>query len=140
MSHTAVRDSAWETGFPSDASDGAIGSEADLSPEIAAALIDRAKEIIAGRVCPPAPVASPEIEKFLQREFEGVEPSPTPEAIRRITEGLSLQALYRGQPVVCFKMKSGALAVLASGEREIEALLRGLPESESSRVYVTDFE
>lgn len=101
-------------------------------------VVGRAKDIIAGRIQPPALVATPEIETFLQREFGNVQQRPTEEAIRRITERLCLEAHFGGQPVACFTTPAGTLAVLASGERDVEALLRGLSDEEQAKVVVTD--
>jgi hypothetical protein len=101
-------------------------------------LISRAKDIIAGLVRPPALVVPPEIETFLHREFDGVNPPPTPEAIRYITDRLSLEAYYKGEPVAYFTTVDGIQAVLAAGEREIYALLEGLSEEEEAKVVITD--
>ena len=117
-----------------------IGGEDDLSPEGKGALIVRAKDVIAGRIRPPAMVVPPEVDEFLQKEFGGVEPPPTPEAIRRIADHLSLLMYYRGLPVACFTMADGEMVVLASGDREVEALLRGLSEEEAAKVVIADTE
>jgi hypothetical protein len=103
-------------------------------------LIQRAKDVIAGRVPPPVLVPPPEVEQFLRREFEHCEPPPTALALRRIADRLTLDATYRGEPVAVFTHSGGALAVLAAGEREIIALLDGLDDVERSKVMVTDTE
>ena len=140
MSHNSVRDAGGMAGAPPSLGDAIPAREGDLAPEIKDALISRAKEIIAGRVRPPAMVAPPGVETFLQQEFGAKAPPPTSEAVRRVTERLSLQAQYAGRPVACFTTADGSLAVLASGDREVEALLRGLSESEAAMVVVTDTE
>lgn len=117
--------------------DGSSAREAELLPETTAALVSRAKDIIAGRTQPPALVAPPGVEQHLRREFGGGEP-PTADALRRITKRLSLEAHYGGRPVACVTTRAGTLAVLASGDREVEALLRGLSDEEGARVVVTD--
>jgi hypothetical protein len=113
-------------------------SENDLTPESIDRLVARAKDIIAGRVRPPALVVPPEIEELLRREFAGFNPPPTPEAIRYITDRLSLEAHYKGQPVACFTTTEGIQAVLAVGEREIWPLLEGLSDEEEAKVVITD--
>lgn len=104
------------------------------------ALILRAKDAIAGRTRPPALATPPEVDEFLRKEFGGVEPPPTREALRRIADRLSLESLYGGRPVACFTMADGGLAVLACGGREIEALLRGLSDEEAAKVVILDTE
>jgi hypothetical protein len=85
-------------------------------------------------------VAAPGVDRFLEREFGNVKPPPTPQAIRRLTDRLSLEACYGGRPVACFTTAEGALAVLAAGEQEITALLIGLSAEEAAKVVVLDSE
>ena len=45
---------------------------------------------------------------------------------------------YRGQSVACFRTPEGVLTVLAVGEAELRALLKGLSPIEGAKVYITD--
>ena len=116
--------------------------EIALTPEKKDSLITRAKDIIAGQVPPPPLIVSPEVELFMKREFAEEfawrEPPPTPEALRHITEQLSLRAYYKGKAVACFTNPDGSLAVLASGEMEIRALLEELTDEERVKVLIMD--
>jgi hypothetical protein len=140
MMHSSLHETGGEVGMPPNTGDSNVAEEVELSPERKGAIVALAKEIIAGRINPPALVVTPEIERFLKKEFGSLNPPPTPEAIRRITERLSLQAHYGGRPVACFTTVSGDLAGLAAGESEIETLLRGLSNEETAQVIVTDSE
>ena len=112
--------------------------EEALAPERKDALVNRAKDIIAGRTPPPELIAPPEVRQFLNREFGEAERKPTADALRRATEWLSLEAHYAGRPVACFTTRAGGLAVMASGEIEVEAVLRGLSDDERAKVVVID--
>lgn len=138
MSRNAVPVADGKSNFPSIATDSPSADADDLTPEQKDALIARAKDIIAGRVRPSALVIPPEIERLLQRDFEGFDPPPAPEAIRNISERLSLEAHYQGQPVVCFTTTDGVLTVLAVGEREIRELYQELSHDEKAKVIITD--
>jgi hypothetical protein len=115
-----------------------IANENDLTPEKIDTLVARAKDIIAGRVRPEALALTPEIEKFLKRESEKWNPPPTPEAIRFISDRLSLEAHYKGEPVALFTTADGIQAVLAVGEREICTLLERLSMEEEAKVLISD--
>jgi hypothetical protein len=142
MSQNSVQVADGKAAFPSNANDVPPPRENDLDPEAKSTLVARAKDVIAGRVPAPALVVPPEVERFMQREFAeesaGRKPPPTPEARRHIREQLSLQAVYAGQPVACFTNTDGSLAVLASREKEIWALLEVLTEDERAKVFVAD--
>jgi len=138
MSHNSVHVADGKAGSPPNTSDIHAPIGDDLTPEMKNSVITRAKEIMACRICPPSMAVPPEVERFLQREFSGCNPPPTPEAIRRISEDLSLQAHYRGIPIACFTTAEGYLTVLASGESEIFALLKGLSHEEGAKILVTD--
>ena len=111
-------------------------TECDLTPEAKAALVARAKDVIAGRIPPPPIIAPLAVEEFMQREYANYDPPPTAAALRDIREDLSLQAIYAGVPVACFTMPGGFLAVLGVGEQEIWAILKGLSDQEQSKVVV----
>lgn len=139
MSHNKLVHEVGEKAVPWPSSgNGECATEVELPSEKTDALLGRARDILAGRIQPPALVVPPEVEQFLQREFRECEPQPTAEALRRITERLCLEAHYGGQPVACFTTLAGTLAVLASGDVEVEALLRGLSVEEASKVVVND--
>lgn len=131
MSHTTIPDAVGWSGAAPDAGPAAPVRDADV--------VARAREVIAGRVRPPVLATPPDVEAFLRREFADKEPPPTPEAIRRLTEHLTLQAKYADCPVAVFTNADGSLAVVAVGESEIRALLDGLSPEEKSKVMVTDF-
>lgn len=131
MSHATIPDAVERNGFTPDAGPVATNGETDV--------VARARDVIAGRVRPPELVTPPDVEAFLRREFADKQPPPTPEAIRLLTEHLTLQAEYADCPVVVFKTADGSLTVLAVGECEIRALLDGLSPEEKSKVMVTDF-
>ena len=108
------------------------------TPERHAALIARAKDILAGRI-QPEPLAIPQaITDHLQREFGDKVPPPTPAALKYITDRLSLEAHYQGQPVVCHTTPDGTQVVLACGEDEIRALYAVLTPEEGARVMISD--
>lgn len=110
----------------------------ELAAEAVDALLAHARDVIAGRVQPPPLPVPPEVERFLQHEFGPGGMEVTPAALRRITERLCLEAIYRGQPVVCVTTPAGTVAVVATGETEIFALLKGLSGEERSKVMFTD--
>ncbi len=139
MSQSQAQDLVRNDGL-SNSSDFIQAREDDLSSETKETIIANAKDVIAGRVLPPALIAAPEVEKFLQLQFKDSEPPPTVEARQRVMDRLSLQAHYGGRPVACYLTIEGRLAVLAAGDREIEALLGGLSEEEGAKVVVTDTE
>ena len=138
MSPFPALDGAETVGIVPIARDILSESNGDLAPEVKAALVAEAKDILAGRVRPPAMAATPDVLKWLDREFEGFEPPATPDAIRRIAERVHLVATYAGRPVACGTTADGFLVVLASGEHEIEALLDGLSDAERSKVVIMD--
>jgi hypothetical protein len=102
------------------------------------ALIRRARDIIAGRVQPAPMVAAPELLQVLLREFAHEKEQPTPAALQRINDWLCLETQFGGEPVAYFITPAGYMVVLACGESEIKALLRGLPVDERVNVVVTD--
>ncbi len=104
-----------------------------------AELLARTRDIIAGRIVPPA-MEDPEFDDLMAKEFAGYEPPPTADAIRYLRERQCLEKLYRGQPVLTFKTGSGDKVVIVSGERDIFFLLRTLPIHERARVVVEDTE
>jgi hypothetical protein len=115
----------------------ALGSTAaEVTSECKASIIQRAKEILAGRFRPPAINASPEIDAFLIRELQGKEPQPDPAAVQRIIDRVCLETQYGGQLVAWCAMTDGRLAVLATGSQEVEALLLGLSDDELANVVV----
>lgn len=140
MSQGSVHDVTGKAGTPPAAASARDGRENDLTPEIRDRIPARAREIMAGRVRPAALPVPPGLARFLQREFGSVDSPPTPEAIRRLTGRLSLEAHYGGHPVACFTTTEGTLAVLAAGEQEIAALLEGLTGEEAASVVVMDSE
>jgi hypothetical protein len=142
MSNNSIPVADDKTSIPPIANGSPSAEETSLSPGKKAALISRAKDVIAGRIPPPALIVPPEVERFMQREFAEEfgwrEPPPTPEAIRHIREQLSLQAHYKGKAVACFTNPDGSLAVLAEGQPEIGALFEGLSEEEEVKVVIMD--
>ena len=108
-------------------------------PSADAELLAYARDIIAGRIVPPA-MEDPEFDALMAKEFAGYEPPPTATAIRFLRERQCLERLYRGQPVLTFKTGSGDKVVIVSGERDIFFLLRTLPDHERARVVVEDTE
>ncbi len=123
---------------PSTPEDGPVGRGAELSVTAREALAARARDIMAGRV-PPPPLPIPDwVIPRLEKEFAGYDPPPTPEAIRFITDRVSLEQRYKGEPVAVFRMPDGFQAVLACGEVEILALLYELTHEEGAQVVVTD--
>jgi len=138
MPHNPVLDSPLTNGSISPSLPSPIPARSGLSPERSAALLARAKDILAGRLRPdplPGPLWA---DERLQRDFGDKSPPPTPEAIRRIKEDWALQSQYRGDAVACFTMADGNLAVLAVGLSEIRELLSGLSDNEDSRVVILD--
>lgn len=97
-------------------------------------LVARARDIIAGRVVPPALVPPPEVVAFLERESATAPASPA--ALRHLTSQLTLQTRYAGRAIACFVPPGGEPVVLAVGDTEIEELLRALTEEEGARVVV----
>lgn len=118
-----------------------ILEEADPTAAVRDAMTDvvtRAKAILSGqRAVPPLP-APAEVETFLARQYAGLSPSPTPDAVRMIRERLTLEAVYRGTPVACCTTADGDLAVLAEGDDEIAYVLASLNDDEAHRVVVLD--
>jgi hypothetical protein len=133
-----VHDDTGKVAFPTDPAETDSERDDELSPETAAGLIARAKDVLAGRVQPAVLVVPPQVEQFLQRELGEGKRRPTAEALRRITDRLCLEAHYGGRPVACTTTQAGTLAVLASGERQVEAVLRGLSEEEKPKVVIID--
>lgn len=116
--------------------DTAGGGVGEPSPEALAAVVERAQEVIAGRV-PARPMAThPEVGRILARELKEKGEYYTEAALRRTTDSLNLQAHYGGRPVACFTAADGTLDVLAWGEAEIEALFLGLTAEERDRVDI----
>ena len=81
-------------------------------------------------------VPEPRIDSFLESAFKDERDPPLPEAMQEIKDWLYLQARYGGRPVACCKTSEGALAVLAVGDAEVDALLEGLTREERARVVV----
>jgi hypothetical protein len=119
------------------ASAGSCAERAELAPATEDALLRRARDVIAGRVQPPPLVPSPEVEQFLRRSLADCA-TPTPAALRYLTDWLCLESQFGGEPVACFTTPAGFMVVLACGEREIKALHRGLPVEERVKVVITD--
>ncbi len=110
-----------------------------LSPEIQAAKIRRAKEIIGGRHRPEPLILSPWVTEFLEHERKHgqlKEIEPTEEALQDITDWLNLQAHYGGHMIAWHRTGQGVLTVLAVGADEIEALLKGLSPEEVAEVVI----
>jgi hypothetical protein len=103
-------------------------------PPATGALVARARDIIAGRVVPPALVPPPEVVAFLESERASAPASPA--ALRHLTSQLTLQVRYAGRAIACFVPPGGEPVVLAVGDTEIEELLRALTEAEGARVVV----
>ncbi len=124
---------------PAIMSNGAIpslnGDASHLSPE---AKIAWAKDVIAGRIPQPTMPAHPEFAEILLREFADRAAPPSPSAIRRISERLSLQAEYKGVPVGCLITSDDSYPVLAVGMPEIKSLFQALTDDELSRVMIVD--
>ncbi len=138
MSQNSIPISDKTTSIPPSTNGTPSSEEGFLTPEKKAALISRAKDIIAGRVHPePLPVPQ-YILDFFEREFAGYDPPPTAEAIRYQTDRLSLEDHYKGEPVAVFTTEDGVQAVLAAGELEIWALLDGISDEERVKVIITD--
>ena len=138
MPHNPVLDSPLTNGSISPSLPSPVPARSGLSPERSAALLARAKDIIAGRLRPD-PLPDPQgADEYLQREFGDKVPPPTPEAVRRIKEEWALQLKYNGESIMGFTMPNGSLAVLGSGLDEIRALLAGLSDSERRNAFVRD--
>ncbi len=102
------------------------------------AVVARAKGIIAGRIRPEPIVPPPEVVEFLRKEMTGRDPAPTPEFLRFFTDRLNLEAIYKGEPVLCHTTADQVQTVLAVGQPEIFAVLDALTDHEQSRVIVLD--
>lgn len=102
-------------------------------PEAAAQrLVRRARAIIAGEESPEPIVPPPSVAAALERR-----PHPlTPAERLRLSNELSLQAVYGGLTTACFHTPEGALAVLASGDDEVRALVAALTDAERKHVTI----
>jgi len=138
MPHNPVLDSPLTNGSISPSLPSPIPARSGLSAERSAALLARAKDIIAGRLIPDPLPESPGIREFLHREFGDKVPPPTHEAIRQIIEHDSIQRLARGRLIAYSTIADGRKVVLAMGEDEIFYLLAELSDDEDARVIVSD--
>jgi hypothetical protein len=104
-------------------------------------IVQRAKEIIAGRAKAQHLVMTPPVQKFLDQEREereraGLNPTPTEKAQQQLSDWLNLQAHYGGHPAACFTTADGFLTVLAWGNAQVAGLLKGLTDEERKQVVV----
>ena len=136
MPHNPVLDSPLPNGSISPSHPSPIPTRGSLSPERSAALLARARDIIAGRLRPDPLPDWPGADARLQADFGDKIPPPTVEAVRAIKEDWSLEYNYPGQGIVTYRMDNGILAVLGAGDEEILLLLRGLSIQERSNVVV----
>ena len=138
MSHSSILEAPVAIGSQPNLCVGPASKEGEISAESRAALLARAKDIIAGRLRPDPLPDPPGADEYLQREFGDKVPPPTPEAVRRIKEEWALQLKYNGEGIVYFRSEDGSMAVLGSGDDEILALLRGLSDTDRRKVIVRD--
>ncbi len=109
--------------------------KASASPEVMKSIIDRAKKIITGQMQRQAMEIHPDVAAFLEKNKQKMA-SASPEVSQKIIDSLNLQALYPGRRVACFIAPEGFLVVLACGEEEIPALLKGLSPEETAKVVI----
>lgn len=140
MSHTSIREAPEGIDTPPHEGNGVVVKDGGLTPEAREALLARARDVIHGRVRPPTLEPPAATLAAFHREFAGYNPPPTAEAIRDFSERWALDATYRGESVVAFRIKDGDLAVLGVGDAEISAILRGLEHDDRSDVVVMDTE
>ena len=138
MPHNPVLDSPMSNVSISPSLPSPIPALSGLSPERSAALLARAKDIIAGRIHPDPLSDWPGADARLQADFGDKIPPPTAEAVRAIKEDWSLEYNYRGKPVICYRMDNGVLAVLGEGDEEILSILTGLSDNERHDTIVLD--
>ena len=136
MSHNSLPVADSQEGSPPLAD--RISPETEITTETRAALVDRARQIMAGRIIPEPLALPPELEKAWQKELAGFPQPPTMKAIHRITDRLALVAHYDGELVAIVTTAHGRTAVVAVGDDEIKALLDGLSQEESAKVMLTD--
>lgn len=104
--------------------------ETNLTNAAVEQLVQRAKDIIAGRFV-PARLCSPQVERVatsLNRQETKQQ--------RHAEDWLNLQSLYGGYATACFTTNEGQITVLAWGDEEIHSLLNGLTEHERKQVTI----
>jgi hypothetical protein len=86
------------------------------------------RDVLTGKVTPRPLAVPPPVKERLQGQ-------PLSEEARQwLSEELSLQYYYGGQPIATIRTKDGGKAVLASGHAEIAALVQGVPYEECRHI------
>jgi len=136
MSHNSTLEPANAIGTSPTTTNGSLSKVGERDTDHMAALLARARDIIAGRLRPDPLPDWPGADARLHADFGDKVPPPTAEAIRRIKEEWSLDFNCRGHGVVSYRMDNGNLAILGVGDEEILLILRGLSDQELSNVVV----